>query len=144
MEVGLMIRYGKLVPGREAHAIGLFDEALAYFKGKLEAGTITFFEPFFMSTSDFEEESGFFLLKGPAPATFGGGGAYLRMMEKGSLLVEHCARTSSRLAGDHCPARAGWKSRRGSERERAMARAAGGERWIRPGRALHAMRTGRL
>jgi len=91
MEVGLMIRYGKLVPGREAQAIGLFEEALTYFKDKLEAGTITYFEPFFMSTSDFEEESGFFLLKGPAPAIFAlmEEEPYLRMMEKATLLVEH-------------------------------------------------------
>jgi len=94
MEVGLMIRYGKLVPGREAQAIELFGEALSYFKGKLEAGAITFFEPFFMSTSDFEEETGFFLLKGPAPAMFAmmEEEPYLRMMEKGSLLVEHLRR----------------------------------------------------
>lgn len=91
MDVGLMIRYGKLVPGRESQAIELFEEALAYFNGKVEAGAITFFEPFFMKTSDFEEETGFFLLKGPAPAMFAmmEEEPYFRLMEKGILLVEH-------------------------------------------------------
>src|SRR3990170_3711048 len=64
MDVGLMIRYGTCVPGRETQALELFEEATAYFKGKVEMGAITYFEPFFMATSDFEEETGFFLEKG--------------------------------------------------------------------------------
>lgn len=86
-----MIRFGTLVPGREAPAMELFDEALAFFKGKLVAGAITYFEPFFMATSDFEEETGFFLVKGPAPAMFAlmEEEPYLRLMQKGLMLVEH-------------------------------------------------------
>ena len=91
MDVGLMIRYGTFVPGRETQALELFDAATAYFKGKVEMGAITYFEPFFMATSDFEEETGFFLVKGPAPAMFAlmEEEPYLRLMQKGLMLVEH-------------------------------------------------------
>jgi len=91
MDVGLMIRYGTFVPGRETQALELFEEATAYFKGKVEGGAITYFEPFFMATSDFEEETGFFLVKGPAPAMFAlmEEEPYLRLMQKGLMLVEH-------------------------------------------------------
>jgi hypothetical protein len=91
MDVGLMIRYGNLVPGREAQAIELFQESVTYFEEKLKAGSITFFEPFLMRTSDFEEETGFFLVKGPAPAMFAmmEEEPYLRLMQKGLMLVEH-------------------------------------------------------
>jgi len=91
MDVGLMIRYGTFVPGRETQALELFEEATAYFKGKVEMGAITYFEPFFMATSDFEEETGFFLVKGPAPAMFAlmEEEPYLRLMQKGLMLVEH-------------------------------------------------------
>jgi hypothetical protein len=70
MEVGLFIRYGKLVPGREAQAIELFSEASKYYQEKVKAGALTYFEPFFLQTSDLEEETGFFIMKGPAPEIF--------------------------------------------------------------------------
>jgi hypothetical protein len=91
MDVGLLIRYGSMVPGREAQALELFEETTAYFHGKVEAGAITYFEPFFMATSDLEEETGFFLVKGPAPAMFAmmEEEPYLRLMQKGLMLVEH-------------------------------------------------------
>ncbi len=91
MEIGLLIRYGKLVPGRERQAIELFEEGMKYFSEKLSKQVITFFEPFFMFTSDLEEETGFFLVKGPAPEVFKimEDEEYLRLMQKGFLLVEH-------------------------------------------------------
>ena len=91
MDVGLMIRYGKLIPGRETQALELFEEATAYFRGKLEVGAITFFEPFFLATGDFETETGFFVLKGPAPEIFKleAEEEYLHLMQKGLMLVEH-------------------------------------------------------
>lgn len=91
MEVGLIIRYGKLVPGREAQAIEMFDEVTRYFKEKLDKKILTFFEPFFLFTSDLEEESGFYLLKGPAPEIFKlmEEEKYLWLMQKGYMLVEH-------------------------------------------------------
>lgn len=101
MDVGLLIRFGRPVPGRETQGIELFEEVIAYFRGKLEEGTITFFEPFLMRTSDLVEESGFFLVKGPAPAMFAlmEDEAYHRFMEKGTLLAEHL-RADMLMVGD--------------------------------------------
>ncbi len=91
MDVGLIIRYGKLVPGRERQAVELFDEATTYFREKVDKKAITYFEPFFLFTSDLDEETGFFVLKGPAPEIFKlmEDETYLRLMQKGYVLVEH-------------------------------------------------------
>ncbi|HLA92461.1 MAG TPA: hypothetical protein VJO36_02855 [Actinomycetota bacterium] len=91
MDVGLFIRYGKLVPGREAQAIELFEETKKYFEDKVQQKAITYFEPFFLRTSDLEEETGFFILKGPAPEIFKimEEEKYLWLMSKGAVLVEH-------------------------------------------------------
>lgn len=91
MDVGLMIRYGKLIPGREEQALELFGEATAFFRKKLEQGAVTFFEPFFLATGDLETEVGFFVLKGPAPEIFKlqMEEEYLDLMQKGLMLVEH-------------------------------------------------------
>ena len=35
MDVGLIIRYGAIVPGRETQAIELFDEATKYYEEKV-------------------------------------------------------------------------------------------------------------
>ena len=91
MEVGLMIRYGKLVPGREKQVFELFDESTAYFQKKVSERVLTYFEPFFFATSDLEEESGFFILKGPAPEVFKlmEEEKYRWLMQKAYLLIEH-------------------------------------------------------
>jgi len=64
MEVGLLIRYGKLVPGREHQAIDLFQQTMSYFTEKRTGEEISFFEPFFFLTSDLDQELGFFIVKG--------------------------------------------------------------------------------
>jgi len=91
MEIGLLIRYGKLVPGREQQAIALFQESMTFFQDKLASGEITAFEPFFFMTSDLDQELGFFVVKGPAPAMFAlmENEAYRTLMQKGMALVEH-------------------------------------------------------
>jgi hypothetical protein len=91
MEIGLFIRYGKLVPGREKEAIDLFTEASKYYEGKVKEGVLTYFEPFFLRTSDFEEETGFFILKGPAPEIFKlmEDERYLWLTMKAQYVVEH-------------------------------------------------------
>lgn len=91
MEIGLLIRYGKLVPGREKQAIALFQESMSYLQERLAAGEITSFEPFFFMTSDLDEELGFFVVKGPAPAIFGlmEDEHYRMLMQKSMALVEH-------------------------------------------------------
>jgi hypothetical protein len=86
-----MIRYGRLVPGREAAAMELFGETVTFFQERLGRAEISFFEPFFISTSDLDQEQGFFLIKGQAPAIFAlmEDEAYLSIMTRASLLVEH-------------------------------------------------------
>jgi hypothetical protein len=54
----------------EVQAIELVAESSAYFAGKVSEKVLTSFEPFFLATSDLEEESGFFILKGSAPEVF--------------------------------------------------------------------------
>lgn len=91
MEIGLLIRYGKLVPGRETEALALFAEGEAYFRDKLSRGEITYYEPFFLATSDLEEDLGFHVIKGPAPEIFRimEDEAYRVLLTKMHLVVEH-------------------------------------------------------
>jgi hypothetical protein len=91
VEIGLFIRYGKLVPGRERPAIELITEAKAFFERKRKEGILTFFEPFLYMTSDKEYETGFFVVKGPAPEIFKlmEEKEYLLLIEKAMVLVEH-------------------------------------------------------
>jgi hypothetical protein len=91
MEIGLLIRYGKLVPGRETRAIALFQEAIAFFRERLEKQDIAYFEPYFFMTSDLDQELGFFVVRGPAPDIFRlmEDESYLMLMQKGMALVEH-------------------------------------------------------
>lgn len=91
MEVGLIIRYGKFVPGRETQAIELFEETTKYFQEKVDKKVITYFEPFFLFTSDIGQETGFFIVKGPAPEIFklAEEEKYLWLMQKAYMLVDH-------------------------------------------------------
>ena len=91
MEVGLIIRYGAIVPGRETQAIELFEEAWKYYEEKVTNKELTYFEPFFFMTSDVQEETGFFILKGPAPEVFKlmEEEKYRSFLTKAALLVEH-------------------------------------------------------
>jgi hypothetical protein len=91
MDVGLIIRYGAIVPGRETQAIELFDEATRYYEGKVADKVLTYFEPFFFMTSDYQEETGFFILKGPATEVFKlmEEEKYRWLLQKAGLLVEH-------------------------------------------------------
>ncbi len=64
MEVALIVKYGKLVPGREQQAIELFAETKEFLGEQLEAGFITYYEPFIYTTGDWEADTGFWLTKG--------------------------------------------------------------------------------
>jgi hypothetical protein len=91
MEHGLLIKWGALVPGREAQAIDLFAEGTEYFGKKLAEGAITFFEPFFFGSGDLEEWQGAFFIKGPVDKVFAmiQEEGYLYLMDKAFYLVEH-------------------------------------------------------
>lgn len=91
MEAGLLMRYGKLVPGREQAAFDLFNEAVTYFGEKIKKGVVTFFEPFFFKTGDLETETGFMVIKGPAPEIFKliEEDKFRLLVQKAYYLVEH-------------------------------------------------------
>lgn len=91
MDIGLWIRFGKLVPGRERQAIELFEEGMRYFRDLYAKKVLTYFEPYFLMTSDHESETGFFVLKGPAPEIFKlmEEEPYLHLVQKAFVLVEH-------------------------------------------------------
>ena len=91
METGLMIRWGKVIPGREEQALALFTEAVAYYEDLKKAGKLTSYEPFLRRTADFAVEQGFFILKGPVQEIFAimESDAYKDFTTKGLLLLDH-------------------------------------------------------
>ena len=91
METGLLFRWGRPVPGREDQAVGLFGEVMAYFDELKAAKRVTFFEPFFFSTSDSEVDQGFMIVKGPVTEIFKlvEEERFIFIMNKSSLLLEH-------------------------------------------------------
>ncbi len=64
METGLIVKFGKLVPGREQRAIELFAEAKEYFEEQSRTGVITYYEPYFYGSGDLEAQAGFWIIKG--------------------------------------------------------------------------------
>lgn len=64
MDAGFIFKFGRMVPGREDKALELFGEALAFWRGHLEKGAVSYVEPFLFSSGDREVDLGFFLVKG--------------------------------------------------------------------------------
>jgi hypothetical protein len=64
METGLIVKFGKLVPGREQQAIELFAEAKLYFEDQQKKEVITDYEPYFYGSGDLETQAGFWIVKG--------------------------------------------------------------------------------
>jgi hypothetical protein len=91
MDTGMLIRWGSVVPGREAQALAFFDETVAYYGTLLESGKLTSFEPFLFSSSDFDTEQGFFILKGPVAEMFSimDSDEYKTLVTKANLLLHH-------------------------------------------------------
>ena len=65
MEIGVIFRWGRVVPGKEEESVQLFNEVMQYFTEAKTRGDVTFWEPFLCSTGDFQLENGFLLAKGP-------------------------------------------------------------------------------
>ena len=65
-ELGIIVRWGRVIPGREKEAVEGFTEATKYFGDLLAKGWLTYFEPFGYLSGDNDLENGFFLMKGPA------------------------------------------------------------------------------
>ena len=63
-ELGVVFRWGRVIPGKEKEAVEFFAETTKYFADKLASGEITFFEPFLFATADAEIERGMFVIKG--------------------------------------------------------------------------------
>ena len=91
MDIGLLFRWGRAVPGREEQAVGLFGEVLAYFEEQKAAGRVTFFEPFFFSTSDRDIDQGLMIVKGPVAEIFKmvEEEPFIFIADKAMLLLEH-------------------------------------------------------
>ncbi len=68
MEIGLIYRWGRPLPGREEEGAKTFNEVLQYMTELKKKGDITYFEPFMFTTGDIEVDNGFFLVKGPEEA----------------------------------------------------------------------------
>lgn len=91
MEIGILIRFGKIVPGREDQAMELWGDAGIYYQGLVAEGRLTYFEPFLFMTSDIEQEMGFHIIKGSAPEIFRlfEEERFTHLAQKGMLLLEH-------------------------------------------------------
>ncbi|HEX2892961.1 MAG TPA: hypothetical protein VHO29_03050 [Marmoricola sp.] len=91
MDIGMLVRWGSVVPGREAQALAFFDETVAYYGSLVESGKLTSFEPFLFSSSDFDTEQGFFILKAPITEMFSvmDTDEYKTLIAKANLLLHH-------------------------------------------------------
>ena len=65
MDIGVIVRWGGVIPGKEKKAVELFAETTKLYGDRLAEGTFTYFEPFMFATGDLQEELGFHLIKGP-------------------------------------------------------------------------------
>jgi hypothetical protein len=91
METGLIIKYGRLVPGREQQAIDLFAETTEWFAEQLKVGTITHVEPFFFATGELDVEAGFWIIKGERDKVWKmlEDDRYLWLTTKAQFVVDH-------------------------------------------------------
>jgi len=64
-DAGLFIGWGEVVRGREAQAVEVFSETMAYFAGVQEEGVIESIEPVFLEPHGGDLQ-GFFFLRGDA------------------------------------------------------------------------------
>jgi hypothetical protein len=65
MEIGVLVHWGRVIPGKEEAAVDAFAQTTKLYGEKLANGTFTYFEPFMYRTGDWQEDLGFFVLKGP-------------------------------------------------------------------------------
>jgi hypothetical protein len=91
MEIGLVLKFGKPVPGREQQALDLFAEAKGWIEEQYKEGVITYFEPYFYATGDLETESGFWVIKGEREKVWKwtGDERFLWFTAKAQFITEH-------------------------------------------------------
>jgi hypothetical protein len=94
MDAGYIVKYGRLVPGREEKAFDLFSETMTFWQEQLKRGAIAYFEPFLYASGDSETDLGFFLVKGPQERIREvlDTEEYRVLLTKGSYVVEHLSR----------------------------------------------------
>ena len=99
-DAGLFIGWGEVVRGREAEALEVFNETLAYYGRLQEEGTIESFEPVFLEPHG-GDLNGFILIRGDAEKL-----AALRVSEeftqfsiRAGLIVEGFGVVGADLAG---------------------------------------------
>lgn len=91
MDTGLLIRWGRPIAGREEPAVQLFEDSTKFLTDLASKGKISYFEPFLYSTSDLEDELGFFVVKGPVTEIFTliDSEPYKTLVTKANLLLHH-------------------------------------------------------
>ena len=60
----VMVSFGQVHPGREAHAVRAFTEISRYFGRLLADDVISSFKPFFFADGTVQDVSGFFIIEG--------------------------------------------------------------------------------
>lgn len=71
MDVGMVVHFGGIFPGREKQGVDLFAETTKLYGEKLADGTFSYFEPFIYQTGDVRDQLGFFLIKGTEEKVMG-------------------------------------------------------------------------
>ena len=88
-ELGCLVRWGRVVPGREEKAVELFTEVTKYYGELMASGYLTYFEPFFYLSGDGEIDNGFFVLKGPKITEILESEEMLRFKTRSELCLSH-------------------------------------------------------
>lgn len=91
MEIGVLVSYGGVIPGKERAAVDVFAETMKLYGAKLVDGTFTWYEPFIFQTGDLQETLGFFVIKGPQDKmlAFFNGEENRILKDKVALIVNH-------------------------------------------------------
>lgn len=91
MEIGVLVSYGGVIPGKERAAVDVFAETMKLYGEKLADGTFSWYEPFIFQTGDLQETLGFFVIKGPQEKmlAFFNGEENRILKDKVSLIVNH-------------------------------------------------------
>ena len=97
---GLFIGWGEVVRGREAEAVEVFNETIAYYARLQEEGTIESFEPVFLEPHG-GDLYGFVILRGDAEklATLRVSEEFTQLMLRAGLIVDGLGVVGADLAG---------------------------------------------
>ncbi len=99
-DAGIFIGWGEVVRGREAEAVEVFNETIAYYARLQEEGTIESFEPVFLEPHG-GDLYGFVILRGDAEklATLRVSEEFTQLMLRAGLIVDGLGVVGADLAG---------------------------------------------